>query len=1132
MSNSTLHQREGSQSQSGSTSATIPAPQEESIGVSSASAEWYRATTLVERIALLREDGNNELCPQEISERARKRLERWRSQSPFGTGDHFNQRLAADGLTEEMLLRLLNESAESLRTRTSVEPEWLTDIMEAFFSDDFSQGTLLQQISLEPQTGDEAQKDLYGFLTVVFPLINQGLARLNLRVRTLQETSSPLPFEPADLAKLFVPALLGHLSQVLSRTLVLELNIARVQGRLTGDTEKERFTSFVQRLRDRDIALALLKAYPVLARQVWRCVNQWVDFTWEFLERLSADAEQIKETFCPDGQLGLLDQVHVGAGDTHRNGHSVTIASFSSGLRLVYKPRSLDIEAHFQSLLEWLNERGSHPPFKILGVLNQGTYGWVEFVAAKGCTSEEELKRFFERQGGYLALLYALEAVDFHLENLIASGEHPVPVDLESLLHPRMEFEGPVQADSAFINHSVLRVGILPDRFWGNDKSDGVDVSALGGVGGQLSPRRSLWMEGIGTDSMRVSHKHLPISGGQNRPSLNNEPVDVLLYAEDFMRGFVEVYRLLIAHHDELLAEDGPIAPFADDEVRVLLRSTSSYGLILQDSFHPDVLRDALDRERLFDRLWPGIEASSYLSRVIPHEREDLWSGDVPMFTTQPSSCDLWSSTGTRIENFFKEPATNALRQRISQLDERDLERQLWFIRASLTALVNGEDAVGHRGYVPSHPKSSPEVSSFLKAAMGIGNRLEDSASQGNGASWIAKTSNFGEDQDDISWAGVTLLKDRIWSLEPLGLELYDGMPGVALFLAYLGLLSQEDRYRELAERTIATSIRKLEEAKDARQSIGGFIGWGGVIYALTHLGCLWGRADLLEKAHEYVELISKLIPEDRSFDVVGGAAGCIGSLLGLYRLTGSSRALEIARQCGEHLLTHAQPMEHGIGWGRRIEENRWATPLAGISHGNAGIAWALLQLSSVANQERYRSAALDALSYERSLFSATERNWPHQPGERENFMVAWCYGAPGIGLARLKSSGSLNAAEFREEIDVALQTTLERGFGGNHSLCHGDLGNLDFILEASRTLGQLPVDLDVKQLAARVLESAGRHGWLCGVPLNVEVPGLMTGLAGIGYELLRLAFPSEVPSVLIMEPPRPPHQFKTLSSL
>ena len=36
----------------------------------------------------------------------------------------------------------------------------------------------------------------------------------------------------------------------------------------------------------------------------------------------------------------------------------------------------------------------------------------------------------------------------------------------------------------------------------------------------------------------------------------------------------------------------------------------------------------------------------------------------------------------------------------------------------------------------------------------------------------------------------------------------------------------------------------------------------------------------------------------------------------------------------------------------------------------------------------------------------------------------------------------------------------------------------------------------------------------------GVETPGLMVGLAGIGYELLRLADPAVIPSILLLEPP------------
>ena len=101
-----------------------------------------------------------------------------------------------------------------------------------------------------------------------------------------------------------------------------------------------------------------------------------------------------------------------------------------------------------------------------------------------------------------------------------------------------------------------------------------------------------------------------------------------------------------------------------------------------------------------------------------------------------------------------------------------------------------------------------------------------------------------------------------------------------------------------------------------------------------------------------------------------------------------------------------------------------------------------------------------------------------------------------------------------------ALKTTLAQGFGRNHSLCHGDLGNLELLLQASQMFDDPELSGQVNRIAAIILESISRDGWLCGNPLRVESPGLMTGLAGIGYGLLRLAEPTRVPAVLVLEPP------------
>lgn len=142
------------------------------------------------------------------------------------------------------------------------------------------------------------------------------------------------------------------------------------------------------------------------------------------------------------------------------------------------------------------------------------------------------------------------------------------------------------------------------------------------------------------------------------------------------------------------------------------------------------------------------------------------------------------------------------------------------------------------------------------------------------------------------------------------------------------------------------------------------------------------------------------------------------------------------------------------------------------------------------------------------------------QTGQQEtnSYMVAWCHGAPGIGLARLEALEYIDDATLHAEIDAALQTSLAHGFGLNYCLCHGDMGNLEFVLSASRLLPQY--EDQVQRLTSMLLDSIERHGCVTGVPLGVETPGLMLGIAGTGYALLRLACAERIPPVLLLAPP------------
>ncbi len=96
------------------------------------SSAWYRGLTLTERLESLRAVPQSAANLGAHAVRAGQRLQRWRSQLQFAAGSIFAQRLAMDGLTEEMLLRMLGESAETLRDRLPSPPAWLAELARAF----------------------------------------------------------------------------------------------------------------------------------------------------------------------------------------------------------------------------------------------------------------------------------------------------------------------------------------------------------------------------------------------------------------------------------------------------------------------------------------------------------------------------------------------------------------------------------------------------------------------------------------------------------------------------------------------------------------------------------------------------------------------------------------------------------------------------------------------------------------------------------------------------------------------------------------------------------------------------------------------------------------------------------------
>jgi lantibiotic modifying enzyme len=89
-------------------------------------------------------------------------------------------------------------------------------------------------------------------------------------------------------------------------------------------------------------------------------------------------------------------------------------------------------------------------------------------------------------------------------------------------------------------------------------------------------------------------------------------------------------------------------------------------------------------------------------------------------------------------------------------------------------------------------------------------------------------------------------------------MDFYDGLPGVAFFLGYLAAVDPAGGPADLAAAALTTVVRGAEELGGYCHSIGAFTGWGGVVYALTHLGIVLDRPELVRRAEDLVDQIHR----------------------------------------------------------------------------------------------------------------------------------------------------------------------------------------------------------------------------------------------------------------------------------
>jgi type 2 lantibiotic biosynthesis protein LanM len=909
-----------------------------------------------------------------------------------------------------------------------------------------------------------------------------------------------------------------------NRVVVLELNGARLEGRLTGADPHARWQEWVDQLAIRAGWQALADPYPVLLPRLRTIVANRCAAGAVLAARFDRDRTSLARI--AGTALGPLRETRFGAGDSHHGGHTVALLRCDAAT-VVYKPRSLLVDAALAELVaRLLPEEPAATRIRVPQVWHRhdraGGYGWAEHVAHRSCDGEAQLRAFYRGLGHWLAVMRLVGGSDLHAENLVACGPVPVVVDCETLFTPprassRSGYGIAVDRAAALLGQSVLRTGLLPGRGAALG-GRGIDMSGVGALPGQQPPVPVPTIAGRGTDEARVTFVTTPPSA----PTANHPTArpDLGRYWPQVVDGFTGLSADLRAR--DRVGQLAPLLePFRHCPVRVVLRDTAVYSELSWMLWHPSSLhRSEPARQRATDLLLrharhrPGAPDDP---TVVDAEISALAAGDIPAFVTTPATGAMTGPAGVRW-GARGDLVASAL-ERWRRVDP-DLDRRV--VEATLMAAYLNDGWEQRR---------RPTGGTVAVSDLDLDRRRRTQAARI--VRDLANHAVRGEDAT-ATWVAPTL--DRTgWSVRALTNDLYGGTVGVAVLLAayqrevgrgradevvgadelleavlHTVRLADDQQRHDLAA-AAADGIRVRPEPPGAYLGIGSRI-WG---WLLLHRCGAVTAAEAQRRGEELAAMLPGAVEADDQQDLLSGAAGAVVPLLRLAEHPAGSRWVAFARRIADRLRDRALLLDDGA---------RWPVPsfpdgIGGLSHGAAGIGWALARLAAATGDTDLRDLARAAFAYQDTLFDRRRGGWRDARTPEGHLTATWCHGAVGVGLCAADLlTFDLDGDRQLDTLLRAAIATWPRGFDLTHTLCHGDTSAWE-LLDRATAAGIAAGHPHPEEIVARVVSDLEDRGPVVGTAREVFLPGLLPGLAGVAYQLLRMHPDSELPSVLLPDP-------------
>jgi type 2 lantibiotic biosynthesis protein LanM len=822
----------------------------------------------------------------------------------------------------------------------------------------------------------------------------------------------------------------------------------------------------------------LMRSKPALARLLATRVEFWVRTLVEFATHLEEDRTELEKLFNEGKELGKLIKGGRGVSDSHNGGRAVAVCTFESGTKVVYKPRNMSVDAAWINIVNAFNENVEEAlHLTPLKVLSKEAHGWMEFADRQPCNNEQAVVQYYNRMGALLALVHALQGNDFHLENIVAHGAHPVAIDLETISVPEpLVDEDKFETDIAItqISKSVLRTLLLPSVMAMGGRNGVKNLGAVGvEVKGGMGLKKYQKLMNVNTDFQRW----MILQGENPTQSLQNESkvelqdgtfVNPNKHRSEVANGYTKAYESIIANKDVWLSDDGPLSALRASWVRVLNRATNVYYRLLLETCNDGLVVSGVERWIHGERfLVNTLSNSANVNQTIRQiglslattEQEAMLRGDVAYFLSKGDGCDYFSPNPVSglpeqiSKAKLKLSAVDAANEQISGMGEKNLKLQKMLMQSSYLSAQLTVEKQFHGGNAPldtipqpDTPPQHKEVNDWILSGL---EEIELLAiRQENRANWI-----------DIA------LDAKTETARPSAMSVgfYSGRGGMSLLFERAYRHFGDKKWLDLAKATIQSELQVCTKSHKDNLTLfdiegpTGMMTRPGFISAAWAIGTHEGQGiyrDLAKKL--LIEVSDRTIERDTSHDVISGTAGYM--LLGMHlaQQENDHAFNPLLNKLGEHLLKKAIDID-GTGW----EMSPGSRPLNGFGHGRAGIGLALLQAGTMLNRSDFRKIGISAIRAEHELRSTNKEQlgWPdfravgiHDAIPSGPHMCAWCSGAEGIALARAASLAFADDAFLQDDLEYALACMKALPPKQRLHLCCGETG----LTEAYRSIEKL----------------------------------------------------------------------------